>query len=107
MTSPVSLPTRRQWSDADFDEMMWHDVHIHAIGAVPDEFALVFDVDYILEWVGCGASGDPVRFWVAPATLRFENAGGISIELASQQGVASIQQVKRTKREGIPSDIDR
>jgi hypothetical protein len=39
------------WSEADFEEMVWHDARIHAIAFLPDSFEFVLDIDYILRWV--------------------------------------------------------
>jgi hypothetical protein len=72
------------WSDADFDTMGWHDATIYAIAVLPSgEFLsrLVFDLDYIVAWVEPGFRRRTFRFWVAPATLVFDQAWELRGEL--------------------------
>jgi len=49
--------------------MQWHDNPIHAITYI-DNFEIVFDIDYIFEWI---LKGKKYIFWIAPCTLIFEN----------------------------------
>ncbi|MFJ7905962.1 hypothetical protein [Kitasatospora sp. NPDC096204] len=72
---PESGLSKSVWSDADFEEMGWHDATVHGLYVQQgDEFEarLLLDLDYVVRWV------DPVRpaktfsFWVAPATLVFD-----------------------------------
>jgi hypothetical protein len=39
------------WTEADFEQMGWHDVHIHAVAFRPEIFELWLDIDYIFGWV--------------------------------------------------------
>jgi hypothetical protein len=55
------------WSDADFDQMGWHDAKIYAVQFGEN---ISFDIDYIFEWVKSDAD-DFFSFVVAPATLVF------------------------------------
>jgi hypothetical protein len=73
------------WTDADFERMGWHDCQLHGIARYEkverDEkkgseghfsgVELLLDIDYILKWV---KSEPKWQWWVAPATLVFENA---------------------------------
>lgn len=61
------------WSTEDFEQMSWHDVHVHGFRfATVDSEAgsadLVLDIDYILEWK---PSGNAFQFTVCQALLRF------------------------------------
>ncbi|MGJ8594234.1 MAG: hypothetical protein ACSHXF_16915 [Aquaticitalea sp.] len=58
------------WTDADFDEMGWHDCPIYA---VKFDDKVVFDIDYILKWNEPKVKGMSYTFWISPATLIFEN----------------------------------
>ncbi|MEV7596978.1 hypothetical protein AB0O91_06265 [Kitasatospora sp. NPDC089797] len=62
------------WSDADLEEMGWHDATVHALFLQPGEMAsrLLLDLDYPVRWVPPVRRRDPFTFWVAPATLVFE-----------------------------------
>ena len=71
------------WTDLDFDVMGWHDCRVHAIAFNPEKYELMFDVDYILEWVEDDESR--YKFLIAPATLVFFNvhSGEISADLTA------------------------
>ena len=65
----------------------WHDNVVYGIRFDIGDFTkgewrsdLVFDIDYIAEWV-CGAAGEH-RFRVAPATLAFHDAGDLEITVS-------------------------
>jgi hypothetical protein len=70
------------WTDADFPEMSWHDCHIHSIGWDQDgeyQNDLVFDIDYIVEWIP--DSDNSFRFRVAPAQLRFTEVDKLKMNI--------------------------
>lgn len=64
------------WTDADFSEMGWHDATIHGLyiqptgGTLP---RLLLDLDYIVQWVHPVPPATHFSFWLAPATLAFED----------------------------------
>ena len=71
-------------SELKFDEWSWHDNIIYGLQFdVGDAFQgywrhnLIFDIDYIVEWVKGGARG--VQFKVAPATLAFHDVTDLRI----------------------------
>lgn len=66
-----------EWTDADFDDMGWHDCSIYAI-RFDDHIYL--DIDYILKWNHNG-SATPFTFWIAPATLVFESPHYLKIDV--------------------------
>jgi hypothetical protein len=66
----------RSWTEADFDELSWHDCHVFRLDLVagdPDEgdwaSDLALGIDFIVEWL-CGVAGPP-QLRLAPATLVF------------------------------------
>jgi hypothetical protein len=72
------------WSDADFDEMGWHDATIHGlcVERTADGLPrLLFDLDYIVRWVHPVAPEVYFSFWVAPATLAFDAVGDLGGDL--------------------------
>ena len=83
------------WSEADFEEMGWHDSHIHGMAFFPDDFELTFDVDYILKWVDPEPDETYFKFWVAPATLVFKNVHDVEFEIDSYNGNLEIDNIKR------------
>ena len=74
----------KKWTTADFDDLSWHDCHIHGfrLREINDERGtaeLEFDIDFIIEWL---AQGDcAFRFRIAPATLTFHDVSGLRVEL--------------------------
>ena len=59
------------WTNDRFDEMSWHDNHVHALRVVEEAHGagrLLLDLDYIIEWLG---HSDGMRFRIVPATLTF------------------------------------
>lgn len=70
------------WSDQQFDEMSWHDNHVHALRVVEGAHGageLQLDLDYILEWVKC--AGNECEFRIVPATLTFKDVTNLRISL--------------------------
>jgi hypothetical protein len=84
------------WTEADFEKMGWHDVQIHAFAFMPKTFELVFDIDYILQWVQPDTKKNETyfKFWISPATLVFENIYDLKIEVESDFGI-ELQNVRR------------
>jgi hypothetical protein len=69
------------WTDAQFEEMSWHDNYVHGFRIVEGEHGfgeLILDIDYILEWV---AVQDQCQFRIVPATLRFFEVADLRLSL--------------------------
>ena len=77
------MPHEQSWNESQFDEMSWHDNHIHGLrirqGPNGYDGELELDIDYILEWVCPSAS--TFTFRVAPATLTFVDVLDLRIEV--------------------------
>ena len=69
------------WSDEDFDLMGWHDVTIHAVGVALEQWELFLDIDYILQWIDPIPPEEYFKFWVAPASLVYENVSDLKIDI--------------------------
>ncbi|HEY1032847.1 MAG TPA: hypothetical protein VGD89_13815 [Flavipsychrobacter sp.] len=69
---------KRLWTDADFEEMCWHDNLVYKIHAGKD---LELDIDYIVKWNMPEVEGLPFSFWVAPATLVFINVRQLTLDI--------------------------
>jgi hypothetical protein len=70
------------WNDSQFDEMSWHDNHVHGLRIREGEFGsgeLELDIDYIVEWI-C-PTGTTCSFRVAPATLTFLEVSDLRIDI--------------------------
>ncbi len=71
-----------QWTEADFDDLSWHDNVVHALRLVEGEYGaglLILDIDYILEWLR-DDSGE-ILFRIAPASLEFQDVTHLKITL--------------------------
>ena len=83
------------WTEADFDEMGWHDSQIHALAFLPEHFELAFDIDYIFQWLHPASNETQFKFWVAPATLIFENVYDVEFDIDSYNGGLEIDNIRR------------
>jgi hypothetical protein len=71
------------WSNDDFDNLSWHDVHVHALrfGAFNETEGtcdLLLDLDYILRWE---KAQDGFLFTVCQAILRFHRVFNFKMAL--------------------------
>lgn len=82
------------WTDEEFDNMSWHDCTIHAF-ASPANYDLALDIDYIFRWVK-SPDEKSYNFWIAPATLVFENVTNIDFQFFSLIALG-INVIERTK----------
>ncbi|GEM_PF-511058 len=89
---------RSMLTDRDFEKMEWHDVKVHAIAMTsefPRRVELMLDLDYILQWVDPNPPEEYYNFWLAPATLVFENVAELSVRLQTEQLECQIDELKR------------
>ncbi len=70
-------PEKYLWTAADFECMGWHDSTIYKLRFAGQELEL--DIDYIFQWNTPDADG-LFTFWVAPATLVFEQVTDFSFD---------------------------
>ena len=78
--------TRLTYTEADFDQLSWHDNHLYgvhiSIGDIEQgdwRSDLVFDIDSIVEWV-CETDGR-CQFRVAPAALTFHHVTDLHLAI--------------------------
>ena len=75
------------WTEKDYNQMGWHDCTIYAMAFKENDIShelynqLIFDIDYIFEWVNPSANENFFTFWVAPCTLIFKNVWEVKTEL--------------------------
>jgi hypothetical protein len=73
------------WTDANFEEMSWHDNYIHGLQFVEGEYGageLILDLDYILEWTR--SDSGRFQFKIAPATLTFREVTNLKLNIDYQ-----------------------
>lgn len=87
----MSETERSQWTEADFDQLSWHDNAVHALRVVEGDYGageLHLDFDYIVEWLR-DDSGQ-VLFRIAPATLEFWDVINLKIALDYETPTAGL-----------------
>ena len=105
------VPDKWIWSEADFEQMSWHDVGIHALAFRPSSYELLFDIDYLYRWVAPLAGETYYKFWVSPATLLFHNVYDIRFDLEPLDsicisGITRSEMDKPRNADSIGRDVD-
>lgn len=76
---------KKVWTEADFENMGWHDAQLHAVAFAdnPDSWTgdLLMDVDYIFKWHDPTPPDDFFSFHIAPCTLIFKNVFELKLNL--------------------------
>ena len=83
------------WTESDFEVMEWHDSRIYALAFAPEKSEIIFDIDYIFQWIPPKDGQTSFSFWVSPATLVFENVCNIEFDLGLNDGELEISDIKR------------
>ena len=87
-----SLP-KSLWTEDDFDVMGWHDNAVHAWawepsdGDRPWDNTLMFDLDYIVEWVHPDEDGWPLHILDLSSNAHLSGANDLKFD-AEEGGVA-------------------
>ncbi len=69
------------WSDIEIEDISWHDSSIRSLLLGDDGVQLLFDIDFICEWIGPEEKHSVFSFYIAPATLVFPYASEIRVSL--------------------------
>ncbi len=76
---------KKIWTEEDFELMGWHDANIYGMIIEKEEESwqanLIFDIDYIFEWVHPSPPQEYFSFWVAPCTLVFKEVFDLKINI--------------------------
>jgi hypothetical protein len=83
------------WTESDFEIMGWHDSRIYATAFSPEKCEIIFDIDYIFQWIHPKQDENYFSFWVSPATLIFENVYNVEFSFQSYDGALEIDSIKR------------
>ena len=78
------------WTEVHYQQMSWHDNHVHALRIIEGEHGsgdLVLDLDYILEWL---KADEGFQFRMVPVTLRFRCVTNLRIELDYSRASAAL-----------------
>ncbi|MBN9391495.1 MAG: hypothetical protein J0I20_25915 [Chloroflexi bacterium] len=93
----------RVWTDRDFDFMGWHDATVHGLVFRPQNYSFALDLDYILKWVEPEPPESFYSFWVAPATLAFENVSELEIAIQSNLPQLTLFGIERDDERPVPN----
>ena len=99
----MNLPHARSIdSAADFQKLGFHDCHVHGIRWNSSAYALILDLDYIVQWT---EQNDRLEFWVAPAELRFDYSAATKVQLnwINLPMVCQLQDVHQRDRKRNPN----
>ncbi len=66
------------YSAAEFDKLGFHDCHVYGLRWDSSTYALILDLDYIVQWIEEDAN---FEFLVAPAEIRFDYASEVKLSL--------------------------
>jgi hypothetical protein len=87
----MAARTHYVWTQQQFDEMSWHDNHVHAIRIEEGAHGagkLIFDLDYILEWVN--VAGGKIKFSILPVTLSFSEVTNLRMSVDYATATAAL-----------------
>ena len=94
---------RQVWTDSEFEQMGWHDSKIHAVAVISENFELLLDLDYILEWVDPVLPDSHFSFIIAPATLIFHHVWSLEMQLSSELDLFSLYDIEREDKKLTPN----
>jgi len=100
---------KKIWTEADFEIMGWHDSPIYGMtwsNSTSGSADLIFDIDYIFEWIHPEPPDTYFSFWIAPATLIFKDTYNVKIDVGaayeriSDMEIADINRLDEVPYEG-------
>lgn len=98
------------YGNEDFDDLSFHDNFIHAMTFDPDEYELLFDIDYLTKWVLNENEGH-YSFVIAPSSLIFRNVYDVEIDISVASvctfDIYEISRVLLPRRKGSTMDCYR
>ncbi|MGM9511853.1 hypothetical protein ACS5NO_29225 [Larkinella sp. GY13] len=77
---------KTNWNETDFEKMGWHDCKIYSIISDDSNFRIIFDIDYIFEWVSDSRS-EYYSFLLSPSTLIFHNVWDLKFDLITDREI--------------------
>lgn len=103
MKKSVDFVWDKVWTTEDFGQMGWRDVALHGVGFSPYEDKFALDIDYIFEWIEPNSKRSHYDFYVAPATLIFENIHKFEFEMGDAIRTLQIKSIERKDPQRPPN----
>jgi len=78
------MKVKEVWTEADFEDMCWHDSTILSIHISSEDHELKLDIDYIYEWV----YDEDTRIcstWNGPCSLTFKDVSDLKLSQYNQE----------------------
>ncbi|MCL1919072.1 MAG: hypothetical protein FWG14_12335 [Peptococcaceae bacterium] len=97
------------WTQDDYEQMGWHDCVVHGIGFASGNeqypYDLLFDIDYIFNWVHPVPPEKHFSFWISPCTLIFKDIYSLHMQIESDAldflEIDVIKMVNKTEQNGV------
>src|SRR5258706_11549197 len=87
MPQPYQLE-KKIWTEADLPIMGWHDAPVYGMLFQSDAATLhnelLFDLDYIFQWIDPIPPDNHFSFRIAPTTLIFKNVINLNLEISHE-----------------------
>ena len=106
MTNERYKLEKSYWTESDFNDMGWHDSRIHGLSfdSNSENFKsdLLFDIDYIFNWVNPKEGEKYFTFWISPCTLVFHDVLRLKMDLDSEDYLSTeleISEIKLVQKE--------
>jgi hypothetical protein len=99
MTNPLE---KFIWTDADYEQMCWHDVVVHGILVHPEKWEILFDIDYIVKWFSPEPPEKYFKYLVSPATLIFDGVNSLELNYSYTVQPIQILSIDRDNPRKIP-----
>lgn len=91
------LSKKNIWTQDDYEQMGWHDCRIYGMlfSPVDETWAsdLIFDIDYIFEWVHPVPPEKLFTFWISPCTLIFKNTFALKIDIDNRGSTTNLLEI--------------
>ena len=93
------------WTEADFDQMGWHDACVHGISWDTDTHSFLLDIDYIYQWVAPKEGRGSFSFWISPCTLVFNTVWSVDISVKMSNELYVMDIVREQTRHATTGDL--
>ena len=109
MTNEGYIVEKSYWTERDFNDLGWHDSKIHGISFDSNNECfrsdLLFDIDYIFNWVNPQEGEKNFTFWISPCTLVFHDVLRLKMDLDSEDYLSTELEISEIKMVQKKNDL--